>query len=365
MITLSPPDHRLPHELFEAPGGFVWWYLDLVNEAGDGIVLIWSWGLPFLPGYASATRRGQAQLPKDRPSLNICLYREGELDFYLLQEYAPEEANWDGEDLWRFGRSTFVSKVVDGRRVVEIELNCQVPGQQSPLRGTVEIEGPARLEGDGERVNLDHDWSPLVGPARGRVDLRTADEMWRFKGRGYHDRNGGRIPMHDIEFSHWLWGRIPFEDREIIYYLLWPRDESEPIFMGLEIDADGETTIVHDLGVELGGPQRSLPGLKWHRAIRLVRDGKTWLDIVHVSVVDDGPFYMRYQSIGSRGLQTGRGFGEYVVPENIDLDLHRPLVNMRVHKADGSRNSMWLPLFTGSRDGRVRRLMKTWLGVAT
>ena len=41
----SPPeDDRLP----EAPGGFCWWYVDLVDERGDGAVLIWGFALPFL-----------------------------------------------------------------------------------------------------------------------------------------------------------------------------------------------------------------------------------------------------------------------------------------------------------------------------
>ena len=37
-------------------------------------------------------------------------------------------------------------------------------------------------------------------------------------------------------------------------------------------------------------------------------------------------------------------------------DLLRPLVRMRVHRAAGP-NSMWLPLFSGDADGRLRRLL--------
>jgi len=365
MITLSPPDHRLPRELFTAPGGFVWWYLDLVNESGDGLVLIWSWGLPFLPGYASASRQGRAQQPGDRPSLNVCIYRGGALDFYLLQEYGRHDAAWDGEDRWQLGRSEFSSTVDRGRRSVEIRLDCEVPGQVERLKGRVTLDAVARLATDSEMVDLDHDWSPLTGPARGRVALESGPLRWMFEGRGYHDRNGGRMPMHEIEFDHWLWGRLPFEDCEFVYYLLWPSDpEVSPTFMGLEIDRQGQTTVLRDLEVELGGPARSLAGT-WHRTIRLARGDERWLDVVHVAVVDDGPFYMRYQSIGTRASQTARGFGEYVIPANIDLARHRPLVNMRVHRVDGRPNSMWLPLFTGAKEGRVGRLMRSWLGATS
>ena len=45
----------------------------------------------------------------------------------------------------------------------------------------------------------------------------------------------------------------------------------------------------------------------------------------------------------------------------IDLDWQRPLVRMRVQRADG-RNSMWLPLFTGPKPGRVQRLLRQFVG---
>ena len=69
-------DPRFPApEALTAPGGFVWWYLDLTDGAGNGVVLIWSFGLPFLPGYADAARKGQGQSPASRPSLNVAVYK--------------------------------------------------------------------------------------------------------------------------------------------------------------------------------------------------------------------------------------------------------------------------------------------------
>ena len=53
MLSLTSPDTPLDRTLLDVAGGFAWWYLDLVDERGDGLVLIWSFGLPFLPGYAA------------------------------------------------------------------------------------------------------------------------------------------------------------------------------------------------------------------------------------------------------------------------------------------------------------------------
>ena len=60
-----------------SPGGFTWFYVDIVDDQGQGATLIWSWGLPFLPGYAAASRAGRPQLPIERPSVNLVVYGGG------------------------------------------------------------------------------------------------------------------------------------------------------------------------------------------------------------------------------------------------------------------------------------------------
>jgi hypothetical protein len=58
------------------------------------------------------------------------------------------------------------------------------------------------------------------------------------------------------------------------------------------------------------------------------------------------------------GAITRLGSAEVIDPSRIDLDRHRPLVRMRV-ATDLQRNSIWLPLFQGSRHGRVARLFQS------
>jgi len=359
LIELSPPDHRLDQAFLDAPGGFAWWYTDLVNEAGDGAVLIWSWGLPFLPGYASAERRGEPELPRSRPSLSVAIYSNGEPDFYLLQEFEPEDAAWDGQDRWRFGRSTFHSRVEGGRRILDITLDVDVPGSDQPLRGTYCLEGAARLGRAGEHSDDEHDWSPLVGPARGSLNAAIGPRLFKIDGRAYHDRNGGKTPMHQLGIKNWLWGRIPLADRERIYYVLWP-NEGDVKCLGLDVFEDGRTELITDLHVSRGSTRWSYTGSRFPTSISLRRGTELWLDVEHSHTVDEGPFYLRWQVTARTSTEQARGIGEYVIPDAIDQDFMRPLVKMRVHHTR-RENSIWLPLFSGPSQGRVKRLVESWV----
>ncbi len=372
LICISPPDRRLERQLLDADGGFLWWYADMVDEHGDGLVLIWSYGLPFLPGYARTEKRGRPQKPRERPSLNLSIYRDGRLDFYLLQEFAPEQVDWSAcGNLWRFGQSHLQTKAEDGRIKLTAELDCAVGGSTERLVGRFELDGVGRracgLETtpDGLAGGLpEHDWTPRTGPATATASLRHGEHAWRLEGRGYHDRNGGALPLHQLGIDHWVWGRAPLPGRELIYYLLWEDGSDTPIALGMTIDERGRTELVDDLEVELGERSRNIGGLVWWRSLELTRAGTPWLSVRHSDVVDSGPFYMRYlteaRAAGNLAGNPVRGVGELCQPDRIDLDRHRPLVRMRVHDLDG-RNSMWLPLFTGPKEGRVRRLFNSWL----
>ncbi|MGM0558735.1 MAG: hypothetical protein ACQEVA_20280 [Myxococcota bacterium] len=366
LISISPPDQPLHRDLLDAPGGFAWWYADMVDERGNGLVLIWSFGLPFLPGYADSARRGKAQRPGDRPSLNLSTYREGELDFYLLQEFDPADVTWaeDGET-WSFGDNRLTSRIEDGKRIMRAELSTDIPGTDGVLEGTIEIAGTPRQPFGGEtRIEglPEHDWTPLTVLADGRAELAFPDGTdWQCEGRAYHDRNGGDVPLHDVGIDHWIWGRAPLEDRELIYYLLWPAPDAAPVALGMEIGTNGETTVHEQLEVDRGSASRNMGGLRWWRDLELCLGGELWLRVTHQWVVDSGPFYMRYLTRASApDGHTVTGVGELCEPDRIDLGRHRPLVRMRVHHPQG-QNSMWLPLFSGPRQGRVSRLLKSFL----
>lgn len=360
LLTIAPPTTALPRENLEAPGGFLWWYADALDEHGDGVVIIWSFGLPFLPGYAGAARRGRAARAGARPSLNIAIYQDGKPSFYSLQEFREDEVRWgDGE--WEFGRTTIRTTVSGGERLLHLDVDVDVPGDASmQLRGSIQIAGPARVARADDAFRGVHDWSPLLGPSRATVRLHAGQRAYALDGRGYFDCNAGALPLHDTGIERWTWGRVPFRDRESIYYILWRKGEETPEAHGVEIDQTGEL-VEFSITVADQRDARALVGMRYPRRLALERDGQPWLEIRAVSVVDDGPFYVRYFIEGRSGEERAHGKGEICRTDRIDLARHRPLVRMRVEQV-GASNSMWLPLFTGPREGRVGRLLKNIVG---
>lgn len=371
LVARDDPQRPLPRPLLDARGGFAWWYVDLVDDAGNGVVVIWSYGLPFLPGYASAARRGAPERPGDRPSLNVAAYAGGKLIGYVLEEYPPDQAWWrEGDAEWCFGRSRIVSALSGGRRFVDISLDCAVPGSSERLVGQVRVEGAVcRSPSPAEAALAEtspHRWTPLVGLAHGTASLRAGDKTWvHTRGRAYHDRNGGDRALHDLGIHTWLWGRCSFPGEELVYYALWTDAGPEPsTTLVWSLDEAGGMQPRH--GSTVVGPRaRARYGMPvWPKLglqLSARSQGKTLgaerVEVERVSRVDDGPFYVRSLTRARRGGAVGHGVEEIIRPDRIDRAWERPLVRMRVHNVD-RENSMWLPLFVGSSDDRLRRLAR-------
>lgn len=365
-LQLAPWGAGLSKRLLSVPGAFLWWYVDLVNHRGDGMVVIWSFGLPFLPGYTHGIRRGRPTVPAEVPSLNVASYRGGRADFYLLQRYEPEGVKWQCTprgDRWRFGASTLRSEVCEHRRMVDIELALDVPAMERPVEVRLCAEGPGVCDGISchePSVRLDeptpgHEWVPLLCACRGRAELALGDDIQHFDGRVYHDRNGGRTPFHRLGIDHWSWGRVALGERELIYYGLDEGGElHRPMWL---VGADGIAESVDDAEWIPRSPQKNAGGLRWWRTVEIRRNGHTWVRIDHRDVVDSGPFYLRSLPVVTAQGRRYRGTAEFCEPARVDRMLSRPLVKMRVDRRDGA-NSMWLPLFCGPRRGRVGRLVR-------
>jgi len=355
LVRLTSPDRPLDRELLHSRGGFAWWYLDAIDARGDGVVAIWSFGLPFLPGYRASSRRGDAPPARERPSLNVAVYRGGREAFYLLQEYPTHDASWTGER-WRFGESTLESHVRGGRRQARLSLDCPLPGTSDRLEGSITLDGvPRRPIAAAQPTLDDHDWSPLTGPSHVQASLRVGGRrLLDFEGRGYHDRNGSRTPFDQLGIAHWVWGRVPMPDRELIYYVLWPDGGGAPEALALEIDEHGVTRDV-PVRARLGDERRARYGMPFWEDIALIDpDGRTWLDVRHTALLDDGPFYLRFGTEARRGGHRAHGTGELVRPGRVDLAPMRPFVKMRVHHTEAP-SSRLNPLFVGPRRGRWRR----------
>jgi len=372
MLAIDDPTRPLDPKLLTSPGGFAWWYADLRDHHGSGVVAIWSFGLPFLPGYASADRAGHAELPAARPSLNVAVYDRAQLVYYQLTEHAAEDASWDPEaSRWTFGRTQIVTtELGGGQRALHLALDCDVPASHERLVGTVELRGTA-ARGLTSRVapvpvgGAPHVWTPLIAPATGHAKLTVGGRpLLEISGRAYHDRNGGAVALHRLGMRHWLWGRVALDGEERIYFVCFPNErERAPLVVALTLRADGSCEEIVGARAERGGLRLARYGMPWWSRLVLTRpDGSVWLEVQSAAPIDDGPFYLRTPLDARSGDgERGYGIGELCRPSRIDRAIERPFVRMRVNRAR-AENSFFLPLFSGTRAGRVVRLLTQLAG---
>ncbi|MEO0605617.1 MAG: hypothetical protein AAF211_29565 [Myxococcota bacterium] len=330
-----------PPGMLETPGSLVWWYVDLVDEHGNGAVCIWAFGLPFLPGVCGSARSGHPLDPRTRPSFNLAIYEAGRPAFYTLAEVPEDRAKWEG-DTCTFGDSTFTSRIEDDTVVVDVTFDATLSAPKLPLTGSLTVRGP-RVRGLGDVRNPHHSWEPLtMGAARGTLDVACGDFRAKLVGRAYHDRNGGNRPLTGLGLSSWRWGRIALPHAEVVFSV---PDGPGPSTV-IQIGRDG-TSAAHDVhDPQLLDVASAWFGPRWPRRLELPTDAGT-LVVEQWALVDDSPFYQRCLVRGSWDGTSGSGTSERVLVDRIDAAWMRPLVQMRIDRGDDS--SMWLPLFNGPK----------------
>lgn len=336
----------------ERPGGFAWWYLDLVDAQGDGLVLILAWGLPFLPGLARDARRAQPRLPRARPAVSFALYEGGRCSCYLLQEAAPDAASTDLVGEFTVGGARLrVQPEGEGLRV-EASLDLPIPGSAGRLRGAVRAAGPALRGGRLGPPYAGHRWAPRLASAAGEAILDVAGRPVTIRGQLYHDRNEADAPLHAHGIADWWWGRLALADRSLIWYRL-RHDDGHVEEHLLDVDPSG---LARDgaAPAALGPPRRwAWFGPRCPAALTLTDADGGAHPLVVEAPIDDSPFYQRLRLRGPGAW----GWAERVIPAAVDPDWMRPLIHMRVQQLAGP-NSLWLPLFAGPVETRLRRLLR-------
>lgn len=364
MLHVDHPDRPLDPSLLDSPGGFAWWYADARNPNGDGLVLILSWGLPFLPGDRAARRAGNPPIPRERPSINLALYRDGRATFYTLHTLDPSRASWGDGGGGRFGATVARFERGDREVALHVDLSVPIPGEEGRLEGTIVVRGPKLHGVSPDHANLVHAWTPVMGPARCTASLtRGGQPYFSFEGDGYADRNGSPVSLDELGLERWIWGRATVGGRSLVYYLSFPtQPDAKPSLLLWEAGPDGAFT-VRDLDhAEFEAIEFTWLGMPWWRRIVLHLGEERFL-IDFMEPVDTGPFYLRLQTSVIRGDQGGFGWAEICIPDRIDLAVHRPLIRMCVHPEQGP-SSIWLPLFGGPSGDRVTRLLRAWRGQA-
>ena len=396
MIGLDNPQNEIPHQLLATSGSFSWWYIDIIGDNGCGAVVIWGYGLPFLP---QRTAQPPNHSPAQKyPSLTISIYDQGKEDFYLFQEFEEQDTGWliksenqaDSQlepalghsipvqnciQRWTFGDTTIISTKHDGQVSLTLKLNCQVPAECEDLVGTITCSGHIRpdislvLDANGEPKETTqqndprHQWTPVLTMTKAHVDLRCSDQNWHFTGRAYHDRNAGQIPLGLLGIRTWWWGRVALPEGELIWYQLHPTASSEEteVLNFAVWCSQTETVIFEHISCTFNGKNYGKFGLNRPKTMTLSLPSSVnqsypdGIKVVLAHCVDDSPFYQRL-ILNNEGRSMG--FTEQIRPDRIGQSWQQPFVRMRVHSLRSTdKNSLWLPLFSGPATGRWKRLI--------
>jgi hypothetical protein len=360
MLSLASESSQELALALASPGGFAWWYADLVDDEGRALVLIWSFGLPFLPG----SRAGA--LPAQRPAVALAAYEGGRCSLYLLQTYDPSTASVEGEGRVRLGASRFQLTPSGNEVTLEAELDVPLPGGAA-LRGVVRARGRrCQAPGPSGASASPQRWAPTLAAAAGHAELHTTcGSAFRLRGRAYVDGNSSPLPLHELGIASWRWGRVALPGRDLIFYFVDAEQRgTDPVRLVLEIDGAGRL-VEHHASSHWVGAGRDAFGLRFHRGLRLSSPTGLDVELRFSPPIDRGPFYLRFMAqVETRRGERGRGLAELAVPSQVDRAWQRPFIRMRTHATEGP-NSVWLPLFSGPADGRVRRWLTQRLPART
>ena len=344
MITLTSPGALSSQAL--AAARFCWWYVDVVDEFGNGAVIIVARGMPFLV------------TAPDKPAVSIALYGGGRQVFYVLQELADDDfahvVDGDRERVSAGGVSITLRRAADGSLDVDAAFDVVVDGV-SDAKGVLALKGVARRAADSDvgEDGVVHAWSVQSGPATAVVDGVFDGKRVRIEGRGYSDRNVGAVDIPALGIGHWWWCRVASDDgKSRVVYALTSSDGAAERVVGLTVDADGHSVVTEGLRLVPRRTTRAFGHQAFVDVDAVDAGGVVFAALRDIVVVERGPFYVR-------GLLKN-GVCEHVWPERFDVGVLAPLVRMRVSPRDARRQSWWLPLFCGLGETRWSRLARAW-----
>ncbi|MEL7834299.1 hypothetical protein [Fodinibius sp. Rm-B-1B1-1] len=327
-------------------GGYEWWYFDgISSDDRFSFVVILYEGNPFSTRYNRALLADKNPSPVDHPAISISIYEHGEPIYYSFTEFDKSDCHFDEEKpLVRVGDHQMEGQLTDGELSYELKLNEQLPNGDQ-LQGTFTFRSDEKnyfLE-ESDQSNIGHTWNLVQPWAEITVDLdlqiKEEQRNVTFTGNGYHDHNTGQEPMRD-EFDDWYWGRFHFGDTTLVYYVMNRRDEQQ--HRAWLFDNETFEVIEHFNEISLVDKGLSLFGLNTAHKLGF-KSGGIEIQIQQSQLLDNGPFYQRYQSDAflkiteNHRVEVAQGISEYICPDRIYAKLFWPFVNMRIwYKPEGS-----------------------------
>lgn len=334
-------DVRTPKE---GPGAYEWWYFDGIDNTGTySFVIIFYEGNPFSTRYIQRQQQNSSgrPLPQEHPAASISIYKNQEPIYYSFTEFGQHDSQFDaGHPRLHVGEHSMVSRIESNKLIYELNLEEELPSGDA-LRGTITFCSPpssnALMGGVSDSTEDGHWWNLVQPRAEFTADLDISSmkgryERVQFEGQGYHDHNTGSEPMRN-EFKEWYWGRFHFKVGTLVYYMMERKNEKQ--CQAWLISPDNAKLLATFPDVDLRDKGLNLFGIKSARTIILSNE-KAHVTIQQTQVLDNGPFYQRFQSDAFINLpawdsmQASTGITEYLRPDRIYWRMFWPLVNMRI-----------------------------------
>lgn len=326
-------------------GGYQWWYFDGISlDDRFSFVVIFYEGNPFSTRYNGALLADENPSPVDYPAISISVYEHGEPVYYSFTEFDKADCRFEEDKpAVKIGDHKMEGCLVEGTLRYKLTLSEQLTNGDQ-LQGTLifKSDGSMSFLEKIDNESKGHTWN-LVQPrsvisADLVLNIKGEKMTVKFEGQGYHDHNTGQEPMQN-EFNDWYWGRFHFNDATLVYYVMNRKAEQQHRAW---LIANNNSEVLQSFDeVELVDSGLTLFGLNTARKLGF-RSGDTEIRIQQSQLLDNGPFYRRYQSDAFLSIADGqvvesvKGITEYIRPDRIYSKLFWPFLDMRIwYKAEG------------------------------
>ncbi|NTV06343.1 MAG: carotenoid 1,2-hydratase [Chlorobiaceae bacterium] len=354
-------DQELWHEMQE-PGAYEWWYFDAEDkENGFSFVLIWFSGFPFSPYYTSHYEKWKnrsttdAPFPSNYSGFSFQLYENGREIINFIREGRNElfESNLTDTGV-RFEKNRFIHDPLRDEYTLDIDFSF--PARHKEVKATFLFKSCRRIVYEKKDTNNNgkvplHQW--LLSVPRANVEgtiaiTEQSDGSVRtipVKAKGYHDHNLGAVPMQEY-ISRWYWGRAFSTHFDIIYYVVFfKNNDYQPLSLLVLHDNVSDAFTVYDtVRFHESNFRRGLFSPLHSRDLHLHFEHAS-LKIHHDTVLDAGPFYLRFASSISlktrdKHIEEITGISEFLNPLRLESRFMRFFTRSRIWR-DGEQSIMY------------------------
>jgi carotenoid 1,2-hydratase len=344
-------DQELWHNI-EEPGAYEWWYFDAEDkESGYSFVLIWFSGFPFSPYYTRHYEQwknrttSRAPLPSNYSGFSFQLYEKGREIVNFIKEGPRELFESSSSDIGvRFEKNRFTYDALKDEYALAIDFSF--PARHKEVKANLQFKSCRRIIYEKKDTNNDgrvplHQWLLSVPKADVEGTITILDHPGdavraiQVRATGYHDHNLGAVPMQEY-ISRWYWGRAFSAEYDLIYYVVFfKNNDYQPLALLVLHDNKDDTVTIHDsLRFHESTFRRGLFSPLHSRDLDLHYDNIR-LKLHHDTVLDAGPFYLRFASdislqIEGRTIEGIRGISEFLNPGRLQSRFMRFFTRSRI-----------------------------------